>query len=66
MTTTTEATTDHFDHRGHWDANGSGDWHCSEHREPGCDCIGWVVEAVCTECGGPIDHYGCTPDECCH
>ena len=40
-----EPFTDHTDHRGHWDANGSGDWHCSEHREPGCTCIAWEAEA---------------------
>jgi hypothetical protein len=33
--TTTEIV--HLNHRGHWDAQGSGDWHCSEHRE--CSCI---------------------------
>lgn len=30
---------DHLGHRGHWDANGSGDWHCSEHQLPGCACL---------------------------
>lgn len=34
-----EAQEDHLSHRGHWDANGSGDWHCSEHQLPGCACL---------------------------
>jgi hypothetical protein len=28
---------DHLDHRGHWDACGTGDWHCSEHCA--CACL---------------------------
>lgn len=35
---------DHTGHRGHWDNAGTGDWHCSEHREPGCACL--PVEAL--------------------
>ena len=31
-------------HRGHWDANGTGDWHCSEHRQPDCNCIVWLTD----------------------
>jgi len=42
---TTPATPDdHTGHRSHWDADGTGDSHCSEHQEPGCACLPWPDE----------------------
>ena len=52
---TTKTTSDHYGHRSHKDAAGSGDWHCSIHHQSDCHCdIVWP-EAKSSTVHPPLD-----------
>ena len=61
-TTVADITTGHVGHRNHLDATGTGDRHCSDHRQADCFCTIWSAAGVPSYPKSDMADWGTTID----